>query len=408
VNYNTNNKLVLFGAGKIGRSFIGQLFSRGGYEVVFIDIDKNIIDELNIRNNYNVIIKSEKDEILNIKNVRGVLSSDVSKVADEIATASILAVSVGANVMAKIAPVVAKGLLLRYDATKDNPLDIILAENLRDAAPFFRKKILPFLPADYPFNKLVGLIETSIGKMVPIMMEKDIEIDILQVFAEPYNNLILDKEAFKNSIPQIAGLSPKENIKAWVDRKLFIHNLGHATAAYLGYIYNPNFNYLYEVLEIPDIRNAVRNTMLQAATILCAKYPDDFTMETLVVHIDNLLFRFQNRALGDTVFRVGCDLMRKLSTMDRLAGAIHLAKKLNLPYDRILYSWVCGCFFRATDENGKLFMSDVEFITIAEKGVKEVLEKIGGFSEQVDQDLFEYAESVEKDVFLLKSGLTER
>ena len=106
---------------------------------------------------------------------------------------------------------------------KDNPLDIILAENLRHAAPFFRKKILPFLPADYPFNTLVGLIETSIGKMVPIMMEKDMEIDILQVFAEPYNILILDKKAFKNSIPPIAGLSPKENIKAWVDRKL-IHS----------------------------------------------------------------------------------------------------------------------------------------------------------------------------------------
>ena len=101
MNYNKNNKLVLFGAGKIGRSFIGQLFSRGGYEVVFIDIDKHIIDELNIRNNYNVIIKSEKDELLNIRNVRGVLSTDESKVVDEIATASNLAISVGANVMAK-------------------------------------------------------------------------------------------------------------------------------------------------------------------------------------------------------------------------------------------------------------------------------------------------------------------
>ena len=50
-------------------------------------------------------------------------------------------------------------------------------------------------------------------------------------------------------------------------------------------------------------------------------------------------------------------------------------------------------------------MSDIEFITIAEKGVKEVLEKIGGFSEQVNQDLFEYAVRFEKDVFLLKSGL---
>ena len=29
-------KIVIFGAGKIGRSFIGQLFSRSGYEVILI------------------------------------------------------------------------------------------------------------------------------------------------------------------------------------------------------------------------------------------------------------------------------------------------------------------------------------------------------------------------------------
>jgi len=28
---------VQFGAGNIGRSFIGQLFSRAGYEVIFIE-----------------------------------------------------------------------------------------------------------------------------------------------------------------------------------------------------------------------------------------------------------------------------------------------------------------------------------------------------------------------------------
>src|SRR4030043_1128084 len=89
------NKLVLFGAGKIGRSFIGQLFRRGGYEVVFIDVYKPVIDELNRRRNYNVIIKSDKEQVLNIKNVRGVFAGDDKKVISEVATAGISAVSVG-------------------------------------------------------------------------------------------------------------------------------------------------------------------------------------------------------------------------------------------------------------------------------------------------------------------------
>jgi mannitol-1-phosphate 5-dehydrogenase len=87
------NKIVLFGAGKIGRSFIGQLFSIGGYEVVFVDINNLIIDELNHRGNYKVIIKSDKEEVLNIYNVRGVYAGDAQNVVYEVATAGILAVS---------------------------------------------------------------------------------------------------------------------------------------------------------------------------------------------------------------------------------------------------------------------------------------------------------------------------
>jgi len=43
------------------------------------------------------------------------------------------------------------------------------------------------------------------------------------------------------------------------------------------------------------------------------KYPEEFSAKDLVDHIDDLLYRFQNKVLGDTIFMVGCDLMRKLS-----------------------------------------------------------------------------------------------
>jgi mannitol-1-phosphate 5-dehydrogenase len=83
--------------------------------------------------------------------------------------------------------------------------------------------------------------------MVPIMLRKDVEEDILQVFAEPYNTHHTRQERIQKSHPAIAGLAPKDNMKAWVDRKLFIHNLGHASAAYIGYLYNPEFKYVYEL-----------------------------------------------------------------------------------------------------------------------------------------------------------------
>jgi len=385
------NKLVLFGAGKIGRSFIGQLFSRGGYEVVFIDVYKPVIDELNRRKNYNVIIKSDSDEVINIKNVRGVFAGDVEKVVKEVATAGILAVSVGLNGLKSIFPLIAKGLEMRSESGDAIPLDIIIAENMRNADNYFHAELAKLLPAGYPLDTMAGLIETSIGKMVPIMQKKDIQEDMLQIFAEPYNTLILNKKGFRNPIPEIQGLAPKENMKAWVDRKLFIHNLGHAAAAYTGYLYNPGFIYIYEALDVNEVFEKVIGAMRQAAAVLRKKYPGEFSEKDLNDHIDDLLKRFRNKALGDTIFRVGCDLMRKLGPEDRLAGAIRSAAEYDLPYDKILYALVCGCHFRAKDESGNLIKEDIDFIRLYGTDIRSILINVCGFDESGNSKLIQEA-----------------
>jgi mannitol-1-phosphate 5-dehydrogenase len=393
-----NKKIVVFGAGKIGRSFIGQLFSQGGYEVVFVDIYQPVIDALNRCGKYKVIVKSEHDKIIWVERVRGVFAGNKREVEDEISTAGILAVSVGQAGLPVTLPLLARGLLKRFSLDPTAAVDIIIAENLRNASEYFRQTLKTLLPDDYPLEKLTGFVETSIGKMVPIMLKKDIEEDILQIFAEPYNTLILDKKAFRNPIPVIRGLAPKENMKAWVDRKLYIHNLGHATAAYLGYLQNPKFVYLYEALAENKIYTAVRKTMLQAADILLMRYPEEFSAKSLTYHIDDLLARFQNRALGDTIFRVGCDLMRKLAAEDRLSGAIKLAAELGLPYDRILYTLVCACQFRGTDENGQMFPSDIEFASLYSTGLNKVLTNVCGFDHTALPEVFLEAYRIEQSL----------
>jgi mannitol-1-phosphate 5-dehydrogenase len=395
-NYTREKKLVLFGAGKIGRSFIGQLFSRGGYEVVFIDVAKQMIDEINLRRNYNVIIKSDKkEEILNIVNVRGVYADNETDVIKELVDAEIVAVSVGVNGLVNVIPLLAKGLEERQKLSKNSALDIIIAENMRNADEYFHNELINHLPKSYPLDDLVGLVETSIGKMVPIMQKKYFKKDNLQIFAEPYNTLILNKKAFKNPIPEITGLAPKENMKAWVDRKLFIHNLGHSTAAYIGYLYNSDLVYVHEVLAIPSVFRNVKETMKQAADILLKKYPAEFTSQDLDEHINDLLKRFQNVALGDTIFRVGCDLKRKLGPEDRLAGAINSALEFNLPYDNILCALLCGCHFKAKDEDGSMLKEDVEFDYRYQNDIKMILTEVCGFNEIVNSKLFQEAEAID-------------
>jgi len=342
-------KIVIFGAGKIGRSFIGQLFGRSGYDIIFVDVDPIIIKMLNEKASYRVVIKSDKDEEIVVSNVRAISAIDKSSVTDAVASAGILAVSVGKNALEKVIPAIADGIKIRYDAEPDIPLDIILAENMRSAAEFTREGLLKSLTPGFPIDTYVGLIETSIGKMVPIIPLAEVEKDPLVVFAEPYNTLILDGKGFKSKIPDVKGLAPKSNIKAWVDRKAFIHNLGHATAAYYGYYSYPNSVYMYEILDDQMIFQFTREVMLQSAEILQKVYPDDFTFSDLVEHIDDLLFRFRNKALQDTIFRVGQDLPRKLGSDDRFMGSIHLALSRKMQCDLIIKGMSYGLFFRASD-----------------------------------------------------------
>ncbi len=128
--------------------------------------------------------------------------------------------------------------------------------------------------------------------------------------------------------------------------------------------------------------------MYESANVLLNLYPEDFTIEDLTVHIDDLLSRFSNEYLGDTIFRIGCDLFRKLGVEDRFTGVIQHALDNGLAYDKILYAYVCGYHFRATDEQGKLFPGDAEFLAIAQKGIRDLLETVGGFSLEKDKQFF--------------------
>ena len=353
-------KIVIFGAGKIGRSFIGQLFSRAGYEVVFVDKDERLIDALNRQRSYRVLICDTHCETIVVENVRGVCVDDTATVVDEIAAADLIAVSIGKNGLPHIVSVLMKGLMQRERVHPGWALDIILAENMRNADIFLRNELAKLLPHTYPLDEQVGLVETSIGKMVPLAVDHAVE-DILTVSAEAYNTLIVNKEGFKNAVPLVKGLDAKENMKAWVDRKLFIHNFGHAAVAYLGYLQHPDHVYTWEALEDPSLKKKVRAAMQQSAVVLKHIYPGVFTDEHLQDHIDDLLRRFANRALGDTIFRVGCDLYRKLSPDDRIITPLMNAFQYHLPCNLILEVLQAALRFKCKSPDGKMFPSDIEF-----------------------------------------------
>jgi mannitol-1-phosphate 5-dehydrogenase len=374
-------KLVQIGAGNIGRSFIGQLFSRAGWEVVFVDVDPRLVSLLNEAGFYTLVIKREgqADELRRIGPVRAVNGRDASLAARELASADMAATSVGKAALPKILPVIAGGLRERFQHTPDRPLDIIIAENVRGAAELFRTALAAGLGPAYPLEALTGLVETSIGKMVPIMREEDLVRDPLQLFAEEYETLIADKWGFRGELPDIPGLCPVDTISAYVDRKLFVHNLGHAAAAYLGYRAAPERSALADVLALGEVEAGARRAMDEAACALVREYPGVYTREALAAHRDDLITRFKNRALGDTVYRVGRDLPRKLSRDDRVVGAMLLCARHGLPFGAIAEVYRAALDFAAPGGEGRLFPGDAEFRRdILPRGREYLLKTVSG------------------------------
>jgi mannitol-1-phosphate 5-dehydrogenase len=376
------SKIVVFGAGNIGRSFVGQVFARSGWEVVFSDVDAALVAEINKRREYAVVVKREgqPDEEIVVRGVRAVDGRDLDAVSGELADADLASTSVGKAALPKVLPAIARGLLSREKraggahAAVVLPLDLVIAENDREARETIRSGLAKLLPEGFPLGRRLGLVETSIGKMVPIMRAEDLAVDRLRVFAEAYNDLIVDGAGFLGPVPSVKDLVPVDDIEAYVDRKLFVHNLGHAAVAYLGFRADPSEKLICRALRLPGVRAAALLAMRQAAAALALEYPADLAPDALAAHIDDLLERFGNSALGDTVFRVGRDLRRKLARSDRVLGAAILCERHGLPWGGIADVFSAALGFDARDEKGEAFTPDVAFRDVcARDGIDRVL-----------------------------------
>ena len=369
-------KLVQYGAGNIGRSLIAQLFSKNGYEVVFVDVDKNIIEALNRERRYLIQVKDENPEDIWVENVKGVDGRDTEAVINEIASADVMATAVGANALNYIYKIVAEGIKQRK-----SPLNIIICENLRHTSRIFRENLLSQLPEGFPIDEKVGFIETTIGKMVPIMPDEVKNRDPLLVWAEAYNTLYVAKDGFIGDVPQIDGIVPRSNFDAYVDQKLFIHNLGHVITAYIGYLVEPENIHIWSAIENEIVRGIVEASMWESAHALMFEYPTEFDEQNQQIYIDDLIKRFGNAYLGDTIFRVGRDITRKLGFDERLIGAARMDLKHRITPRYTALGIASAFMFRAMDEKGQMFDGDKKFVEEFEsQGIDHILKNICGLN----------------------------
>ena len=372
-------KALMYGAGNIGRGFIGQLFHMSGYEISFIDVNMAVIDKLNADGQYPVYI-TDGDvyrEYL-VTGVHGVNGRDNDAIANAIAEADIMATAVGVNILKFIAAPFACGVRRRMEKGVEAPLNVIICENMIEADKYFAnliKENLNDAEIEY-FDTHFALVEPSIGRMVPATPKDIAEKNPLAVCVEPYCELPVDKHAFKGEIPNIKNMVPFAPFDFFIRRKLFMHNMSHALTAYFGAL--RGYTYIWEAISDPDIRHLASKALSESSKALSMEY--GVPMDELIAFSDDLLTRFENKLLGDTIERVGKDTKRKLAENDRFVGAALLCEKLGIESTYILAGLAAGLHFSPEGDESSCAVAD----DARQNGVLHALSSYCGIDEDTE------------------------
>lgn len=358
-----------FGAGNIGRGFIGLLLNKAGFEVCFADVNKAVIDELNNRGAYTVGIADESQQKIEVRGVRGVISSDQPVMVQEIVSSDLITTAVGPNVLRLIAPTIAAGITARREAGVTTPLHIIACENMVGGSTILKGHVNEHLDAETLAwaDQHVAYPDSAVDRIVPNQHHED----ILRVDVEPFFEWVIDEtKLIGDYLPRVEGATYVQDLTPFIERKLFTVNTGHAISAYLGY--QAGMKTIEEAVKDEEIRNTARRALGETGALLVAKY--DLNPEEHDRYIEKILSRFANKYLEDQVTRIGRSPLRKLGRKDRFVSPAVQAYERGLSTDYLCEGMAAAFSF---DEKSDEDAVQIQHM-LKEKGVKETIAEVTG------------------------------
>ncbi|MET3690263.1 mannitol-1-phosphate 5-dehydrogenase [Priestia megaterium] len=362
---------VHFGAGNIGRGFIGALFSQSNYHVTFVDIAEKIINQLNTDEGYNVITAAEHPDTLAVQNVSGLNNlTQEQAVIKAIKEATYITTAIGPNVLPRIAPLIAKGLAERVKASDEN-VYIIACENQISATDLLKSYIFDALDEEtkaHMINK-VFFFNSAVDRIVPIQHDQG----SLDVLVESYYEWVVEAP---EDIPFVEGMTIVSDLAPFIERKLFTVNTGHAVIAYFGYLKGKET--IDQTLRDSNIYEQVQQTLQETGNYLIKRY--DLDREEHEAYITKIIERFKNPHLNDSVKRVGRAPIRKLGPQDRLIRPALEAKKAGLSYTYLAKAIAAALLFDPQEDKEAMKLQ----ATIHEYGIEYVLKEISGLEASND------------------------
>jgi mannitol-1-phosphate 5-dehydrogenase len=361
-------KVVHFGAGNIGRGFIGALFSQSGYHVVFVDIADQVINQLNEEKQYNVKLATDEQETMTIRNVSGLNNlTQENEVVKEIKEAAFVTTAIGPNILPRIAPLIAKGLTARVEENNEE-LYVIACENQISATDLLKGYIMENLNEATKEKVMdhVAFLNSAVDRIVPIQNNQG----SLDVLVEPYHEWVVETT---KEIPHIEGMKIVPELAPFIERKLFTVNTGHAVIAYFGYLANKET--IDQTLEDENIYQQVKETLGETGAYLVNEY--NLNPEEHQKYIEKIISRFQNAHLNDGVTRVGRSPIRKLGPEDRLIRPALQAQKAGLSYTNLAKAIAAALLFDYKEDEDAVRLQAM----IKDNGVPYVLQEVSKLDE---------------------------
>ncbi len=363
-------KIVVFGAGASGRGHVGLLAWQAGFEMVFVDKNSALVDALRRQGHYIVKLYGQESQEIVASGCRVYHSQERPAIAEEIRDARLVLTSVFDQNLSDVAQTIALGISACARAGRTAPLNCIACENMMDSSTTLGSHVRSLLKdADLTWcEEYVGFPDCMISRVVPRP-----EPDPLAIIAEDYNEWTARAETFRGDKPAaLRALELVDNQSARLERKLFIHNGGHATCGYLGF--HRGHRYIHEAVADPDVARQVIAALDELGEVVRRKW--GFSAESIDHYKQDLCRRGAVPEMRDEVLRVVRDPIRKLSPRERLVAPATLAVEYGLPRLAIVRGIVAAVRYRHPQDPQSMELSE----RVSRQGLEKVLADVCGIA----------------------------